>query len=147
MHLAFTPLAAVGLTLSIFGGLLRMYCFNTLGRFFTFDFCIRRDHKLVTTGPYSIVRHPSYSGFIIAYVGMVMAHLTHGALLTEYLAEFPGRFYLKQVMTTWFILRAMRCALWLPRARQEDAGLKKTFGKEWEVWAARVKYRIIPGIA
>ncbi|KJA15639.1 hypothetical protein HYPSUDRAFT_148858, partial [Hypholoma sublateritium FD-334 SS-4] len=146
MHLAFTPLAAIGLTLSILGGLLRMYCFDTLGHFFTFDFCIRRDHKLITTGPYSIVRHPSYSGFIFAYIGMVLAHLTPGALLTEYLTAFPGRFYVKEVMSIWFVLRAMRCAFWVPRSKEEDEGLKKTFGKEWVAWAARVKYRIIPGV-
>lgn len=33
---------------------------------------IKKDHKLIQSGPYSIVRHPTYSGFICALIGTVM---------------------------------------------------------------------------
>jgi protein-S-isoprenylcysteine O-methyltransferase Ste14 len=33
---------------------------------------IKRDHQLIQHGPYSITRHPSYSGFIVALAGTVI---------------------------------------------------------------------------
>jgi len=32
------------------------------------------------------------------------------------------------------------------RATMEDEGLGKEFGHEWDVWAAKVRYRIVVGI-
>ncbi|EGN98778.1 hypothetical protein SERLA73DRAFT_181411, partial [Serpula lacrymans var. lacrymans S7.3] len=40
----------VGNTLVSFGGFLRWQCYRTLGRFFTFQLSVRKDHRLVTTG-------------------------------------------------------------------------------------------------
>jgi len=34
----------------------------------------------------------------------------------------------------------------IKRTIVEDAMLKKEFGKEWDEWAGRVKYRMIPGV-
>lgn len=144
IHLQFTVVSFTGIMLSLSGGLLRIYCFDTLGRFFTFDFCIRKDHKLITAGPYSIVRHPSYSGYILAYFGMLLYHSTPGSLLTEWLSTFPDIFYVRRIMAGWFILRAMRRLFWFERAIEEDKGLKKTFGRYWEIWAKHDKYRILP---
>ena len=63
----------------ISGGLLRLHCYRTLGRFFTFDVSIHEGHQLVTTGSYSIVRHPSYT------------HLAaHGSWNWGYWLPFPG---------------------------------------------------------
>ena len=60
----------VGSMLTAAGGLLRLWCYQTLGRFFTWDLAVRKDHKLVTIGPYSIVRHPSYLGGTMMGVGL-----------------------------------------------------------------------------
>ncbi|KAF9231526.1 hypothetical protein BU15DRAFT_29738, partial [Melanogaster broomeanus] len=32
------------------------------------------------------------------------------------------------------------------RMPEEDRMLKRAFGKEWERWAERVRYRLIPGV-
>jgi protein-S-isoprenylcysteine O-methyltransferase Ste14 len=34
---------------------------------------VKRDHELVTGGPYAIVRHPIYSGLLLAFVGSALA--------------------------------------------------------------------------
>jgi protein-S-isoprenylcysteine O-methyltransferase Ste14 len=34
----------------------------------------------------------------------------------------------------------------IPRLLQEDEVLKKSFGKEWDEWASRVRWRIMPGV-
>ncbi|KAG6825868.1 hypothetical protein H0H92_002039 [Tricholoma furcatifolium] len=68
LHL--TPLSALGLFLIVFGTWLRMECYSAMKNLFTFEVSIRKDHKLVTTWPYNVVRHPSYSGMLAIHVGM-----------------------------------------------------------------------------
>ncbi len=46
------------------GCLLRSWCFNTLKEYFTFNVTIQKDHKLITTGPYSLLIHPSVSVYL-----------------------------------------------------------------------------------
>ena len=47
-----------------------------MGRLFTVERSIRKDHLRVTSGPYAIVRHPSYTGLLIVYIGMILIHGT-----------------------------------------------------------------------
>ena len=46
---------------------------KTLGRFFTFDVRVVEDQHIVTSGPYKLVRHPSYTGMMLAFAGMGLA--------------------------------------------------------------------------
>ncbi|CAJ0838843.1 2314_t:CDS:2 [Entrophospora sp. SA101] len=46
---------------TVFGALLRLWCYRSLDEFFTFDIKVQKDHKLITTGPYSLLIHPSVS--------------------------------------------------------------------------------------
>ena len=59
----------VGFTLYTLGLLLRWYAIIYLGRFFTVNVAIADDHRVVDTGPYRFVRHPSYSGALLAFLG------------------------------------------------------------------------------
>jgi protein-S-isoprenylcysteine O-methyltransferase len=59
----------LGLALFVTGLVLRWWAIVHLGRFFTVDVAIADDHRVVDTGPYRLVRHPSYTGVIVAFVG------------------------------------------------------------------------------
>jgi len=61
-------LAATGL---ILGGLVvRWAAILTLGRFFTIDVAIHDGQRVITSGPYRYVRHPSYTGLLLAFFGL-----------------------------------------------------------------------------
>jgi protein-S-isoprenylcysteine O-methyltransferase len=61
-------LIATGLLL---GGLvLRWTAILTLGRFFTTNVAIHDGQRVITSGPYRYVRHPSYTGLLLAFLGL-----------------------------------------------------------------------------
>ena len=74
-------LAIAGVVLFAVGLLLRWWAIITLGRFFTVDVTIEKDHELVERGPFRIVRHPSYTGVLLAFVGLGLSLGTWAALL------------------------------------------------------------------
>jgi protein-S-isoprenylcysteine O-methyltransferase len=54
--------SSVGLALLMVGLLLRWWSIACLGRLFTVDVAIAADHQVIDSGPYRILRHPSYLG-------------------------------------------------------------------------------------
>jgi protein-S-isoprenylcysteine O-methyltransferase len=60
---------AFGIGLMWLGILLRVWAIRTLGRFFRSVVMIQRDHALVTSGPYRLLRHPSYAGALLTGLG------------------------------------------------------------------------------
>lgn len=60
------PLGAIILLLSI---VFRIWAIRTLGRFFTATVQIVDKHQVVQSGPYALVRHPSYTGAYLSYIG------------------------------------------------------------------------------
>ncbi|KDQ51238.1 hypothetical protein JAAARDRAFT_62646 [Jaapia argillacea MUCL 33604] len=133
-----------GTLLAISGGLLRSWCYNTLGRFFTFQMGIRRDHRLITKGPYSFVRHPSYTGAMLCSSGVWISLLSRGSWLRESgVAEY---LVVQLVIALNILLLGLICGGMVLRISAEDAMLRKEFGKEWDEWAQRVPYRLFTGI-
>lgn len=74
-------LAGVGVVLFAAGLVFRWWAIVTLGRFFTVDVTIEKDHELVERGPFRWVRHPSYSGVLLAFVGWALTLRNWGAIL------------------------------------------------------------------
>ena len=73
--------ASVGVVLFVAGLILRWWAIITLGRFFTVDVTIEKDHELVERGPFRMVRHPSYTGVLVAFVGYALSLRNWAALL------------------------------------------------------------------
>jgi len=67
------PLFAAGVTLILLGSLLRRYCFRALGEYFTGDVRARADQPVICTGPYTKIRHPSYTAGIMMFMGIGLA--------------------------------------------------------------------------
>lgn len=68
---------------------LRYFSVDRLGPFFTTNVSIRHGHKLIISGPYRWVRHPSYTGLLIA---LAAAGLAMGDLFALLLLTVPGFF-------------------------------------------------------
>lgn len=115
------PLGAAILLLSI---VFRVWAIRTLGRFFTATVQIVDEHQVVQTGPYAFVRHPSYTGAYLSYVGTgIMLEAWWGLL---------------------FAAVAMGIA-YFQRITAEEQTLLAHFGQAYADYSARTK-RLIPFI-
>lgn len=90
-QLAFFPIAIgylprqlIALLVILAGLVLRFMAIKTLGKFFTTQVTIHDGHRLIKAGPYRYVRHPAYTGLLIAFAGagLAMGDLVALALLT-----------------------------------------------------------------
>lgn len=65
----------VALGLSVFGAgiAVRAWAVHELGRFFKFTVVVQEEHRVVDTGPYRLIRHPSYTGLLMASLGLGIA--------------------------------------------------------------------------
>jgi protein-S-isoprenylcysteine O-methyltransferase Ste14 len=110
----------LGLTLLAVGAVLRVGPMFALGRRFTWPVAIHEEHRLVTTGFYRIIRHPSYLGALLGLIGwalvfrsgigliltLLLVSLVTGFIPAEealLLAEF-GEEYLGYQRRTWRLL-------------------------------------------
>jgi protein-S-isoprenylcysteine O-methyltransferase Ste14 len=56
------------------GGIaLRAWASKTLGEFYTRTLLIKAEHRVVDQGPYRMVRHPGYLGYILMMIGAAFA--------------------------------------------------------------------------
>jgi protein-S-isoprenylcysteine O-methyltransferase Ste14 len=134
----------IGCLVAILGGFARFSCFRTLGRLFTYELAVRKDHKLVTTGPYAIVRHPAYiGGFLVTY-GVVLCHLSSRSWLRE--SGVLENAVVRGLVEVWMALSIAFQVMVFKRVKQEDDTMRAAFGKSWDIWAAKVKYRLVPGV-
>jgi protein-S-isoprenylcysteine O-methyltransferase Ste14 len=68
-HWLFYP----GLTVWVLGLAFTGWAYRTLGRFFSLDVQVQKDHRVVDAGPYRLLRHPGYSGFSLGLLGLGLA--------------------------------------------------------------------------
>ncbi|KAH7915203.1 hypothetical protein BJ138DRAFT_998379 [Hygrophoropsis aurantiaca] len=129
-----------GSLLFTLSGLIRWQCYRELGRFFTFNLSLRKNHRLITTGPYSVVRHPSYTGLPLCALG------AYGMSSWVRESGMLNIWAVRMLVGTWCALITIITITLMGRTRKEDVMLKEEFGEEWEEWAKRVRYRLVPGI-
>ena len=114
----------IGVLVFVLGLALRWYAILHLGRFFTVDVSIASDHRVVDDGPYRWVRHPSYTGAIVAFAGF-------GICLGNWLS-----LALLVVAIGWAFARRMAV---------EEAALTEALGDDYRAYAARTR-RLVPGV-
>ena len=105
---------------------------------------MKEDQALVTTGPYSVVRHPSYTGMVLVAIAVVLFYATDGSWMRESgLLRTPlGQL----VFTTFILVPEMATVIALARVKEEEAALQKRYKKEWKDWSIQVPYLLIPGM-
>lgn len=118
------PLFVLGLALMAAGLLVRQWAIFALGRFFTVDVRVHSDQTVVERGPYRWVRHPSYSGLLLFFVGV-------GLALSNWLSLI--------------VLAVVPAAGLLVRIRSEERALLAALGEEYRRYAA-TRRRLFPGI-
>jgi protein-S-isoprenylcysteine O-methyltransferase Ste14 len=61
---------ALGAAIFAPGLALRAWAVHELGRFFKLTVVVQPDHRVVDTGPYRLIRHPSYTGLLMVELGL-----------------------------------------------------------------------------
>lgn len=113
---------AAGMLLFLCGACLRWASFWALGHYFTFTVDVSADQRVVTSGPYRIVRHPGYLGGLLAMAGIAVVYANW--------VGFAG-----------FVLPCLVIIVW--RIRIEDAALLRTAGEPYRAYAVHHK-RLVP---
>jgi len=114
-----TGLAVMGAALA-----LRVWAIRSLGRYFKYVVEIQEGHEVVETGPYRLIRHPSYTGMIGASFG---AGLALGNWLSP--VAFGG------ATLIGFTVRLL----------SEERTLSATLGEPYSDYMRRTK-RLVPGV-
>jgi protein-S-isoprenylcysteine O-methyltransferase Ste14 len=81
-------LEGIGLALWIAGLGLAVWARLYIGRNWGMPMSQREDPDLVTTGPYRSIRHPIYSGIILAMIGTALATTLYGLIVVAILLGF-----------------------------------------------------------
>lgn len=118
------PLFVAGLVLMCAGIAIRQWALATLGRFFTIDVRVQSGQTVVDDGPYRWVRHPSYAGLILTFVGLGLALGNWAALAAVAAVPTAGLVY---------------------RVRIEERALLDGLGEPYRRFAAG-RPRLFPGI-
>jgi protein-S-isoprenylcysteine O-methyltransferase Ste14 len=66
-------LVVTGTIVAAAGLAFRVWSIRTLGRWFTTTVAVQQSQRVVDRGPYARLRHPSYTGTIVAYAGLAIA--------------------------------------------------------------------------
>jgi protein-S-isoprenylcysteine O-methyltransferase len=121
---AVPTLRFLGIAVFAAGLAIRWYAIVHLGRFFTVNVAIAAGHRLIDTGPYRFVRHPSYTGALMAFLGLALC-----------LANWASR----AVMLIPVFL------VFLRRMHVEEDALLQAFGNQYRDYMRRTK-RLIPAV-
>ncbi len=105
-----------GAALTAVGLLFAVWARRWLGRNWSGSVTIKEDHELITAGPYAIVRHPIYTGLLLAFAGTAIAFGDGRGILA---------------VTLVFL------ALWR-KLRLEERWLRDQFGESFQVYCRRV---------
>jgi protein-S-isoprenylcysteine O-methyltransferase Ste14 len=113
-----------GFVLFVAGILLRVWAILTLGRYFTPSVQVQSGQHVVKSGPYRFVRHPSYTGMLLALLGLGIALDDWLSLLALALLPLIGL---------------------VVRIRHEESVLGEALGEEYREYAAHTS-RLVPGV-
>ena len=119
---AYNYINFIGLVLIIIGFIIRITAIRQLGKQFTATVQIVKEHQLINTGLYAILRHPSYTGALITFIGCPL-----------WLGVYYSIFIVASCMTLAYYLRI----------KAEEELLNKAFGSEYANYSKKT-WRLFP---
>jgi protein-S-isoprenylcysteine O-methyltransferase Ste14 len=110
-----------GLVLAVLGMGLIFWSGLALGRLYSQEVTLQESHRLITRGPYRLVRHPRYLGIAMLGTGLSL------------------------LFRSWLglALTAAAMAIVLLRIRDEEAMMRREFGAEWEAYTRKTR-KLLP---
>jgi protein-S-isoprenylcysteine O-methyltransferase Ste14 len=112
----------IGLGLMFAGIGLRWWSVRTLGRYFTYTVMTSTSQPVIDAGPYRVLRHPSYAGNVLAFIGIGLTYGNWLSLIALTILPLPGL---------------------IKRIRVEEAALAAALGPAYTIYASTRK-RMIP---
>jgi protein-S-isoprenylcysteine O-methyltransferase Ste14 len=95
-----------------------------LGTHYSGHVSVKKEQELVQSGPYRIIRHPAYAGYLLMALGLALGYSSLLGFLSTLLILLPAVAY---------------------RIRVEERLLAEHFGTQFEEYARKTK-RLLPGI-
>ncbi len=120
---ASAALSIVGLTLQFAGLFFAVWARLHLGRNWSGRISIKVDHELIRTGPYRLIRHPIYTGFLGMFAASVLVSGEVHAVVGLALGTFA----------------------YIRKLRLEEENLAAVFGAEWTEYRAS-SWALVPGL-
>jgi protein-S-isoprenylcysteine O-methyltransferase Ste14 len=114
---AWPVVAWIGLALTLAGCAFAIWARLLLGGNWSASVTVKQDHRLIRRGPYAIVRHPIYSGFLLGLLGAALA-----------LGEWRG-----------LVGLALAFFGWRMKSRVEEAFMAAQFGAGYTEYQREVK--------
>lgn len=106
----------VGAVLTLAGLLFAVWARVHIGRNWSGTITVKEDHALITGGPYRFVRHPIYTGLLLALIGFALAR-----------GEWRG--VVAVALAFWAFWRKLRI---------EERWMREQFGVAYEEYSRRV---------
>lgn len=115
---------AVVLPVVWFGLAFRLWSIRTLGKYFRVVVHVQAGHEIIQTGPYRWLRHPSYSGLLLALVGSSLLFANVASIALVITGALAGLLY---------------------RIIVEERVLVEQLGASYRDYAAHTR-RLVPGV-
>ena len=106
---------SIGAAVTIVGLLFAVWARQHLGRNWSRSVTIKLGHELIHTGPYSLVRHPIYTGILTGFLGTAIA-----------LSQVRG-----------FIGLVLVFLVFWAKLRMEEGWMRSQFGETYGIYAAQ----------
>jgi protein-S-isoprenylcysteine O-methyltransferase Ste14 len=114
----------LGIALIVLGSVISWFAVRQLGHYFTVVVAVRPGQPVIQSGLYRVIRHPSYTGQLLAFLGYALT-------LTNWVS-------IPAVMGLVFAVYGYRILV-------EEQALRERIGQPYAAYMAR-SYRLIPGI-
>jgi len=108
---------SLGTAMTVAGAALAIWARFYLGRNWSATVTVKQEHELIRTGPYRVVRHPIYSGLLLALLGTAI-----------YGGQVKG-----------LIAVAVAMIVWKMKSLREESFMQSEFGEQYAQYRREVK--------